>query len=98
MQVLLRNPLGDPYVLGLSGGASSAVLGAMLLGVGTAWLTPAALAGGDAATVAGAGLDANGRGLLINSSRGIIFADDPAAAARALRDEIREAVAARGAA
>ena len=31
MQVLLRNPLGDPYVLGVSGGASAAVLGAMLL-------------------------------------------------------------------
>ena len=54
--------------------------------------------GGDAAAVVGAGLDANGRGLLINSSRGIIFADDPAAAARVLRDEIREAIATRGAA
>ena len=32
MQVLLRNPLADPYVLGLSGGASVAALLAMLLG------------------------------------------------------------------
>jgi iron complex transport system permease protein len=32
MQVLLRNPLADPYVLGLSGGASVAALCAMLLG------------------------------------------------------------------
>ena len=32
MQVLLRNPLGDPYVLGVSGGSATAVLGAMLLG------------------------------------------------------------------
>ncbi len=32
MQVLLRNPLADPYVLGLSGGASVAALGAMILG------------------------------------------------------------------
>jgi iron complex transport system permease protein len=45
IQVLLRNPLGDPYVLGVSGGASSAVLGAMLLGLPAAWHTAAALAG-----------------------------------------------------
>jgi iron complex transport system permease protein len=32
MQVLLRNPLADPYVLGISGGAAVAALGAMLLG------------------------------------------------------------------
>lgn len=51
--------------------------------------------GGDAATVVAHGLDAAGRGLLINSSRGIIFADDPAAEARKLRDQIREAVVAR---
>src|SRR5512144_2919290 len=30
MQVLLRNPLADPYVLGLSGGAAAAALAAML--------------------------------------------------------------------
>ncbi len=45
MQVLLRNPLGDPYVLGVSGGAAAAVLGAMLLGWGAAWHAPAAFAG-----------------------------------------------------
>jgi len=33
MQVLLRNPLADPYVLGVSGGAASFALGAMLLGI-----------------------------------------------------------------
>jgi iron complex transport system permease protein len=32
MQILLRNPLADPYVLGTSGGAAVAALGAMLLG------------------------------------------------------------------
>ncbi len=32
MQVLLRNPLADPYVLGLSGGAAVGALAAMLLG------------------------------------------------------------------
>ncbi len=35
MQVLLRNPLADPYVLGISGGAAVGALGAMLLGFGT---------------------------------------------------------------
>jgi len=33
MQVLLRNPLADPYVLGISGGAAVGALGAMLLGI-----------------------------------------------------------------
>ncbi|MDT8438632.1 MAG: iron ABC transporter permease [Wenzhouxiangellaceae bacterium] len=33
MQVLLRNPLADPYVLGVSGGAAAATLAAMLLGL-----------------------------------------------------------------
>lgn len=35
MQVLLRNPLADPYVLGLSGGAAVGALGFMLAGLGT---------------------------------------------------------------
>jgi orotidine-5'-phosphate decarboxylase len=51
--------------------------------------------GGDVAAVVSAGLDARGKGLLINSSRGILFSEDPAAAARDLRDRInaeREAV------
>src|ERR1700682_3931935 len=33
MQVLLRNPLADPYVLGIPGGAAVVALGAMLLGL-----------------------------------------------------------------
>src|SRR5512145_1072077 len=32
MQVLLRNPLADPYVMGVSGGAAVGALGAMLVG------------------------------------------------------------------
>jgi iron complex transport system permease protein len=40
MQVLLRNPLADPYILGVSGGASFATLFAMTLGV-SAGLLPA---------------------------------------------------------
>lgn len=50
MQALLRNPLADPYVLGVSGGASVGVLLALLLG-GAAWMTDAAALGG-AVTVA----------------------------------------------
>jgi len=34
MQILLRNPLADPYVLGFSGGAAVGALGAMLAGFG----------------------------------------------------------------
>jgi orotidine-5'-phosphate decarboxylase len=49
--------------------------------------------GGDAESVVRAGLDARGRGLLINASRSIIGADDPGASAAALRDEIRMAIA-----
>ena len=47
--------------------------------------------GGDVAAVVSAGLNAQGKGLLISSSRGILFSDDPAAAARDLRDEINAA-------
>jgi iron complex transport system permease protein len=45
MQVLLRNPLADPYVLGISGGAAVGALGAMLLGFSMAIARPCALAG-----------------------------------------------------
>jgi len=44
MQVLLRNPLADPYVLGLSGGAACGALTALLAGA-AAMVTPAAFAG-----------------------------------------------------
>jgi len=47
--------------------------------------------GGDVESVVVAGLDAHGRGLMISSSRGIIFSDDPAGVARELRDEINAA-------
>lgn len=45
MQVLLRNPLADPYILGLSGGAAVGALSAILLGLSGFWLTNAAFAG-----------------------------------------------------
>lgn len=45
MQVLLRNPLADPYVLGVSGGAAFATLLGMTLGVAAAGLPFLALFG-----------------------------------------------------
>jgi orotidine-5'-phosphate decarboxylase len=47
--------------------------------------------GGEVEAVVRAGLDARGLGLAISSSRAILYNDNPAAAARALRDEIRAA-------
>ena len=45
MQVLLRNPLADPYVLGISGGAAVLALAAMSLGLGALWIKGGALLG-----------------------------------------------------
>jgi iron complex transport system permease protein len=52
LQVLLRNPLADPYILGVSGGASVGALLALVLGLAAAALQLFALAG--AALAAGA--------------------------------------------
>ncbi|NEX62079.1 FecCD family ABC transporter permease [Noviherbaspirillum galbum] len=45
MQALLRNPLADPYVLGVSGGASVGALAAILF-ASAAWMVDAAAFGG----------------------------------------------------
>lgn len=45
MQVLLRNPLADPYILGISGGAAVGALSAILIGATGFWLSNAAFAG-----------------------------------------------------
>jgi len=45
MQVLLRNPLADPYILGLSGGSAVGALVAMILGLGSALIDIGAFAG-----------------------------------------------------
>ena len=45
MQILLRNPLADPYILGVSGGASFFALLAMSIGLAAAWLPVMAWAG-----------------------------------------------------
>ena len=49
LQVLLRNPLADPYVLGISGGAALGALGAMLIGATLAVMNMAAFGGALAA-------------------------------------------------
>lgn len=46
--------------------------------------------GGDLAAVMNSGLNDSGRGLLINSSRGILLADDPAVAAREVHTMINK--------
>jgi iron complex transport system permease protein len=45
LQVLLRNPLADPYILGVSGGAAVGALGSLLLGLGSTWVSGSAFAG-----------------------------------------------------
>jgi len=52
MQVLLRNPLADPYILGTSGGAAVAALLAMIAGAGTLFMDAAAFAGALISTLA----------------------------------------------
>ncbi|WP_090504556.1 iron chelate uptake ABC transporter family permease subunit [Pseudomonas borbori] len=61
MQVLLRNPLADPYVLGLSGGAATGALLAMLAGLGGVLVSGSAFAGAFLATLLVFGL-AHGSG------------------------------------
>ncbi len=61
MQVLLRNPLADPYILGLSGGAAVGALLAMLAGMGTWLISGSAFAGAMLATLLVFGL-AHGTG------------------------------------
>ena len=56
MQVLLRNPLADPYILGISGGAAVGALGAITLGAATFWVDASAFAGALAAMLVVFGL------------------------------------------
>jgi iron complex transport system permease protein len=45
MQVLLRNPLADPYILGVSGGAAVGALGALSVGLAGLWVNGGAFMG-----------------------------------------------------
>ncbi len=47
--------------------------------------------GGAVEAVVEAGLDSSGGGLIISASRSVIYADDPASSAQALRDQINRA-------
>jgi iron complex transport system permease protein len=51
MQVLLRNPLADPFVMGVSGGAAVAALSAMLIGLSGFGVDAAAMLGALGATI-----------------------------------------------
>ena len=61
MQVLLRNPLADPYILGVSGGAAVGALGALLLGLAGLWVNGGAFVGALVSTLIVFAL-AHGRG------------------------------------
>ncbi len=39
-QALLRNPLADPYILGISSGAAVGAIGTIILGITLAWMIP----------------------------------------------------------
>jgi iron complex transport system permease protein len=51
MQVLLRNPLADPYILGVSGGAAVGALLTLMAGLGGLWIGGSAFAGALASTL-----------------------------------------------
>lgn len=51
LQALVRNPLADPFLLGISGGAGLAAVTALGLGLSGAWTVPLAAFGGGLAAV-----------------------------------------------
>ncbi|HEU5040747.1 MAG TPA: iron ABC transporter permease [Gemmatimonadales bacterium] len=52
LQALIRNPLAEPFLLGLSSGAGLGAVAALALGVGGSWGVPVAAFGGALAAVA----------------------------------------------
>jgi iron complex transport system permease protein len=76
LQVLLRNPLADPYVLGISGGAGLGVLIAMLFGLGQAVASVAGFGGafGAALVVFGLGYRAGDWNLYRLLLTGVVLA------------------------
>jgi ABC-type Fe3+-siderophore transport system permease subunit len=63
MQVLLRNPLADPYILGVSGGAAVGALGVIMLGLSAMWMPTAAFCGALLSVLLVFGLAGRGRDL-----------------------------------
>lgn len=51
LQALVRNPLADPFVLGISGGATLGAVSAISLGLKSPWAVPFAAFGGAVATL-----------------------------------------------
>ncbi len=51
MQILVRNPLADPYILGVSAGAATAALCAIALGLSGIWIDGSAFVGAIFATL-----------------------------------------------
>ena len=51
LQALVRNPLADPYLLGLSGGSSLGAVMAIVLGLSSLWALPAAAFAGALLTI-----------------------------------------------
>jgi iron complex transport system permease protein len=62
MQVMLRNPLADPYVLGVSGGAAVAALVGLMAGLGSQQIALPAFAGALGSTALVFGLARHGGG------------------------------------
>ncbi len=63
LQVLLRNPLADPYILGISGGAAVGALSALALGLAALSVNIGALLGAVAAIILVFSLGWRGRGV-----------------------------------
>ncbi len=59
-QGVFRNPLADPYLLGIAAGAGLGATAVIISGAGTAWLPPAAFAGGVVAVALTYALGATG--------------------------------------
>lgn len=76
----------------VAGGTYPAELGELrqLMGEMTFLVPGIGTQGGDLQKVIEVGQNTQGRGLIINSARGIIFSDNPGAAAQELRDQIRQ--------
>ncbi len=66
-QTVLRNPLSDPYILGVSGGSAIGVIAAALLGLSAAWQPALAFAGAGSTVLAilSAGYRKSGAELLL---------------------------------
>jgi uridine monophosphate synthetase len=83
---------GRPYGL-VAGATYPESIAAIRRAAADAWLLVPGVGaqGGEILATLRAGLRADGDGVLINASRSICYAEDPAEAARALRDRIRAA-------